>query len=447
MQSGPTCTSVDDMSDKQRPDSRPNHGTCNATRRPTSVSARLERLQFHESGKFRVLQLSDIQDGPKVSSDTIRLITAAIDAARPDIVIFTGNQIAGYDGAYAATFRKRTWRTPLERIRQNEASHEQLDHARDLVRQSIGEFLQPLIDRGIPWVVTYGNHDSQCGLSREEMDAIYREFPGCLNAESTASRPDLPRTRSSSGLPDQRIYPCEAGTLALPVMDVDRKHTVLGLAVVDSGDYARSGGYGSPSGAALKFLGLMPDVLHTRMMVFQHFPIPQYYRLLKSVPPNAAHAVEGYRVFSGHSYVLDEDKTLPGSYLGEGVSCPDADSGEYAILTNGDRYFAICAGHDHRNGFAGEVDGMLMVASPTCGFGSYGPAPARVAARLFEFDIRHPYHPRTQLLEFGDLVGKPNSHKTYTFAIASEADQIGESMDLLRKPGLLGRLRRALRKK
>ena len=46
-----------------------------------------------------------------------------------------------------------------------------------------------------------------------------------------------------------------------------------------------------------------------------------------------------------------------------------------------------------------------------------------------------------------DLVGKPNSHKTYTFAISSETDQIGESMDLLRKPGLLGRLRRALHKK
>ena len=314
-----------------------------------------------------------------------------------------------------------------------------------MVRESIRQFLQPLIERGIPWVATYGNHDSQCGLSREDMDAIYREFPGCLNAESTASRPDLPRTRPSSGLPDQRIYPCEAGTLALPVMDVDRKRTVLALAVLDSGDYSRSGGYGSPSDAALHFLDLMPGVLHTRMMVFQHFPLPQYYRLLKSVPPNAAHAVEGYRVFSGHHYVLNEDNTLPGSYLGEGISCPDADSGEYAILAKDRRYFAVAAGHDHRNGFVGEVDDMLLVASPTCGFGSYGPAPARVAARLFEFDIRHPYHPRTQLLEFGDLVGKPNSHKTYTFAISSEADQLGESMNLLRRPGWLERLRRALR--
>ena len=77
--------------------------------RPLSVSARLGRLQFHQSGKFRVLQLADIQDGPKVSKDTVKLIEASLDATRPDIVIFTGNQIAGYDPAYAQTTRKRRW--------------------------------------------------------------------------------------------------------------------------------------------------------------------------------------------------------------------------------------------------------------------------------------------------------------------------------------------------
>ena len=81
--------------------------------RPLSVSTRLGRLQFHQSGKFRVLQLADIQDGPKVSKDTVKLIEASLDATRPDIVIFTGNQIAGYDPAYAQTTRK----TSLERCR------------------------------------------------------------------------------------------------------------------------------------------------------------------------------------------------------------------------------------------------------------------------------------------------------------------------------------------
>lgn len=77
--------------------------------RPLSVSARLGRLQFHQSGKFRVLQFTDIQDGPKVSKDTVKLIEASLDATRPDIVIFTGNQIAGYDAAYSQTMRKRRW--------------------------------------------------------------------------------------------------------------------------------------------------------------------------------------------------------------------------------------------------------------------------------------------------------------------------------------------------
>ena len=63
--------------------------------KPVSVSRRLGRLQFHKSGKFRVLQLADVQDGPKISKDTIALITAAIRDARPDLVVFSGNQIAG----------------------------------------------------------------------------------------------------------------------------------------------------------------------------------------------------------------------------------------------------------------------------------------------------------------------------------------------------------------
>ena len=76
---------------------------------PTSVSARLGKLQFHLSGKFRVLQFADVQDAPKISKDTIKLIESACDAVRPDIVIFSGNQIAGYAKDFANTFVRRRW--------------------------------------------------------------------------------------------------------------------------------------------------------------------------------------------------------------------------------------------------------------------------------------------------------------------------------------------------
>lgn len=71
---------------------------------PLSVSARLGRLQFHLSGKFRVLQCADVQDGLRISQDTIRLIASACDAVRPDLVVFTGNQIAGYERVFAKLF-------------------------------------------------------------------------------------------------------------------------------------------------------------------------------------------------------------------------------------------------------------------------------------------------------------------------------------------------------
>ena len=271
-------------------------------------------------------------------------------------------------------------------------------------------------------------------------------------------------------LSEQRVYGCEPGTFALPVMNVDRTCNVLGLVLVDSGDYARSGGYGSPSVAALRFLADVPHALVEQSqaiaapretpasqetlpcMVFQHFAIPQYYDLLKPVAANAARAIEGYRNFAGNHYVLDEEKTLPGSYLGEGISCPDADSGEFAILEQYG-YFAISAGHDHRNAFVGTVpipqnsddartvkvlpktiDGLMMIASPTSGFGSYGPVPQKRAARLIEFDIRHPYEPRTQLLEYGELVGKPSAGKAYAYGMTSESKPESEGMDLLHRP-------------
>lgn len=467
--------------------------------RPLSISARLGRLQFHHSGKFRLLQITDIQEGPKVSPDTVRLIAAACDAARPDLVVFTGNQVAGYDTAYERTFRKRRWSTPLDGVysagmsmtnwvgnalgfgegegRKGQeavqappsapsgstglrralspsrtsggarnpqplsgdcaAQLQELKHTGDLVRRTVEQITAPLVDRGIPFAVTYGNHDFQCGLDTDSLDAIYREVPGCLNPESTAARPDRPRRLPAASLPDQVAYACEPGTFALPVADTEGEGAVLGLVLLDSGDYARSGGYGWPSSQALDFLAQAPTLVGNRSMVFQHMPIPQFYDLLKAVPSTTAYAVQGYRRYDSQCYLLDESRTLPGSYLGEGVSCPDEDSGEFSILRRDGGYFALFAGHDHRNAFVGEDQGLTLGATPTGGFGSYGPVPKKRAARLFEFDIRHPHNPRTQLLEFGDLVGRPSTHKVYTYAMSYVPTSTGDAVNLLRKPKFL----------
>jgi hypothetical protein len=470
-------------------------------KRPLSVSARLGRLQFHRSGKFRVLQFTDIQDGPKVSPDTIRLIAATCDAARPDLVIFTGDQIAGYDPAFLATYRKRRWATAWDGVYSTsravgkglnslmdaavkgltpagsnsgsapdaaatgastptasapnrkklagdtatpsaiseERNNEEDPYAltREMVRKQAAQFLAPVIERGIPFAVTYGNHDFQCGLETSDLDAIYREFPGCLNPEASGTSPMRARSVPASGMRDQVAYACEPGTFALPVSSQEHDNNVIGLVIADSGDYAKDGGYGTPSQKAVDWIREIPRALKTKSLIFQHIPLPQVYRLLRPVPATTAYAIQGYRTYDKQCYVIDDSVTQPGGYLGEGVSCPDTDAGEFDAMKESGGYFGLFAGHDHRNAYVGTVDGMLFGATPTCGFGSYGPPAPRRAARLFEFDIRHPYHPRTQLLEFGDIVGKPSSRAVYTFAMSHLPKGPSDAANLLRKPGVL----------
>lgn len=488
----------------------------NATPVPLSVSRRLGLLQFHLSGKFRVLHVADLQEGPTVSADTIRILAAACDQARPDIVIFTGNQIKGYDKAFSATFRPRRWRVKTDALlMRNHADRGPIEQTRALVRHQAAQFLAPLIERGIPFAITYGNHDFQCGLTASELDEIYREFPGCLNpAPGSSDTPDGSAGSALSDSPDgsddldgfasekvsdpamprQRVYPCESGTFALPVWDVpddepvqhgirvtrgvyeeqrarlDGTHLgedavirasrqdrpVFALVCLFSGDYARSGGYGAPSRRALSWLSRVPRTLGVKSLIFQHFALPQTYQLLTPVPATAAGAIQGYGNQSAQTFRLDDSKILPGSVLAEGISTPAHDAGEWQVITepvstvtthagqetNG--FIGVVSGHDHRNAFAGMVEGILLAATPTSGFGSYGPPASRRAVRLIEFDARHPWHPRTKLLTFGDLVGGRSSRAVYTFASSHVPVNVQQAQDAARRPRTLAALATAI---
>ena len=52
------------------------------------------RLQFHPDGTFKIMQITDSQDSGETSGDTVALISAALDAEKPDFVVFTGDQVS-----------------------------------------------------------------------------------------------------------------------------------------------------------------------------------------------------------------------------------------------------------------------------------------------------------------------------------------------------------------
>lgn len=246
-------------------------------------------LRFHEDGTFRVLQMADIQDGPNVNPDTIRLIDAAIHASNPDLIVLTGDQIRGYDPAYMNTFLRRRGERHGMRVRAvtilearlhgkkpavapGATAEEMLEDARQKVRVTFAKFLAPAMRHKIPFAATYGNHDFQCGILADEQDDIYREFEGCLNPpapqhdDSTANGVAANNAASTDGdvangnaahddvthdaaadantaKPDAAnalaSLACEPGTFALPIEASDRSGRIaMSVMLVNSGDYA-----------------------------------------------------------------------------------------------------------------------------------------------------------------------------------------------------------------
>ena len=427
-------------------------------------------LRFRGNGTFRVLQMADIQDGPNVNEDTIRLIREAIAVAEPDLVVLTGDQIRGYDPAYIDTFLRRRGDTPGEHIRSVtkfeakvqglQPEHVDLDtameHTRDKVRETFASFLEPLITAGVPFAATYGNHDFQCGVLADEQDDMYREFPGCLN-------PHVPANTSDAD--DDDPLACEAGTFALPIESSDGSGRIaMSVMMVNSGDYAGevggedgepgpyvetdeqakakhpitfslysqhsraidladSAGYGSPSDQALRWLGDVQrhlgerngDGLPVPAIAFQHIPPQEFYQCLREVPAWTPYAVEGARAFAGKCYLLDESKCRPGSLLGESIGCADTNCGEVDAMRRAGGYFALFAGHDHKNAFVGHVDGMDLGYAPTCGFTPYGPKSALRGIRLFTFHEDDPAMYDTRMLTWGELIGEPSNNELRVF--------------------------------
>lgn len=88
------------------------------------------KLQFNEDGTFKIMNLADIQDDAIMLSVTADYIDAAVAAEQPDLIILTGDNIAGHLTASAAKSA-----TAIRKVM---------------------NILEPY---GIPVAIVFGNHD------------------------------------------------------------------------------------------------------------------------------------------------------------------------------------------------------------------------------------------------------------------------------------------------
>src|SRR5699024_9776210 len=150
-------------------------------------------LGFRDDGTFTVVQFNDTQDGPRTDRRTIALQDAVLEDVRPDVVVLNGDVIDGSP------------RTAGE------------------AKQALNNVVRPMEDRGIPWALTFGNHDedstARTGLDEAGYVDFVRQYTHNVN------------TAGADGVTG-------TGNQVLTVRSASAPRDAFALWLIDSGRYA-----------------------------------------------------------------------------------------------------------------------------------------------------------------------------------------------------------------
>ena len=124
------------------------------------------QIKFNPSGKLIIMQVSDPQDMKYVRPAMVKMLNNAYDAVKPDLVLFTGDNILG-NHLLDARIGNRQIASGKEATLK-------------VMRESIDNIAAPLQRRGIPFAMIYGNHDDRNLVSKDEQADIFRSYSCCL---------------------------------------------------------------------------------------------------------------------------------------------------------------------------------------------------------------------------------------------------------------------------
>lgn len=133
-------------------------------RRGVKKAPRAQPLHFSHHGHFRVMQIADLHFSVGhgrckdtdhtpcewADDETLALINRTLEIEKPDMVVFSGDQMNGQGTSWDP-------------------------------RSILAKFATPVIDRKIPWAVVFGNHDDEEDMiMKSEQMKIIRAMPYSL---------------------------------------------------------------------------------------------------------------------------------------------------------------------------------------------------------------------------------------------------------------------------
>ncbi|GLT77597.1 hypothetical protein SLA2020_491650 [Shorea laevis] len=314
-------------------------------------------LRFRSDGTFKILQVADMHFGAGILTrckdvlpsefhhcsdlNTTQFLRRMIQAEKPDFIAFTGDNIFGPSTADAA--------------------------------ESLLRAFSPVLESGLPWAAVLGNHDQESTMTREEL----MFFISLMDYSVSQTNPVAKNPNHANGSfisdidgfgnYDLSVYGAPGSALA--------NSSILNLYFIDSGDRETVGGkqtYGWIKESQLRWLqdvsqrlqGKNQDIDYTigaspPALAFFHIPIQEVVQLY-------------YQKIVGE--------------FQEAVACSSVNSGVLQTLVSMGDVKAVFIGHDHKNDFCGNLEGIWFCYGGGFGYHAYGRAgwPRRARVILAE---------------------------------------------------------------
>ena len=283
-----------------------------------SMNAQKPVLKFNENGKFKIVQFTDthIIAGDKRSDVAMERMAEVLDAEKPDFVIYTGDLIFGRPA-----------------------------------KESLFQAIEPVLSRGIPFGVTWGNHDDEEGLTRQELFDLIKDIPTNL-------------TNTVEGITGVTNY-------TVPVKTNKGNKDACVFYVIDSNSYSKMEeieGYGWVAPDQINWYKEQSQAYTAAnngnplpAIAFFHIPVPEY-----------------------HEALADESNFMLGVRK-EKACAPQVNSGLALAMLESRDVMAISVGHDHVNDYLVNWRNiMLCYGRYTGGSTVYNDVHGGNGARVFE---------------------------------------------------------------
>lgn len=334
-------------------------------------------LKFN-NGKFTILQVSDPQDLQFVRKTMVKMLDKAYDRIRPDLVVFTGDNILGNHLRDARIGSRKVILSPEGEF--------------DAMKKAVSHIASPVNDRHIPFTMIYGNHDDMNFITKEHQAEIWKSYDFFTGLADSDESGDI-------------------ATFNLPILSSDGSKTAFNLWLMDSAwcDKAEEKCHTGVKKQAVEWYVRTSERLKAEnggktvpSVLFQHIPFSEMTSLNSPCRKDDYGALPVFRKGEEEKYIrLDPDKA--NGFLGEPIDGCEENYGEFdAIKKQGDVIAAVF-GHDHRNNFVARLDGIDIFQSSAASFRCYGNKFRGV--RVIEIDEENTRSVNTYFLTYDDLCG------------------------------------------